>query len=167
MSNYQALVNHHPLIGKVTWIGIRPKKRGDIQAVQIITVDPETGIEGDHYQGRSHQRQVTLLQQEHLEVVSNLIGRKIEPHEIRRNLLIEGINLLALIDRRFHIGDEVILETTGHCHPCSRMEENLGTGGYQAMRGHGGITARVIRGGNICIGDQVSVSTPDGEESRS
>lgn len=68
-----------------------------------------------------------------------------------------GINLLALHDRRFRIGS-ALLEGTGLCHPCSRMEEALGQGGYNAMRGHGGITARVLEGGLVQIGDRVEAA---------
>jgi MOSC domain-containing protein YiiM len=67
----------------------------------------------------------------------------------------EGINLLALKGRRFRVG-EAVLETSGECHPCSRMEETLGVGGYNALRGHGGLTARVIKGGVIRVGDTVA-----------
>ena len=71
--------------------------------------------------------------------------------------MVSGINLLALKDKQFSIG-EVVLEFSGLCHPCSRMEEYLGPGGYNAMRGHGGINARIITGGVIHVGDAVEVA---------
>jgi MOSC domain-containing protein YiiM len=67
-------------------------------------------------------------------------------------LVVAGINLLALKDRRFRIG-EAVLETTGLAHPCSRMEAALGDGGYNAMRGHGGITAAIVVSGRLAVGD--------------
>lgn len=102
-------------------------------------------------------RQITLLQAEHLSVIAALSGLdEVRPEQLRRNLLISGIPLLALKDRRFWVGG-VLLEGTGECHPCSRMEETLGAGGYNAVRGHGGMTARVITGGPIRTGDAVRV----------
>ena len=73
---------------------------------------------------------------------------------LRRNLLVSGIPLIALKGRRFRIGD-VLLEGTESCDPCSRMEAALGPGGYNAMRGHGGLCARIIEGGRLRLGDAV------------
>ena len=73
---------------------------------------------------------------------------------------ISGLNLLALKDRRVQIGQDVILAITGECHPCSRMEEELGPGGYNALRGHGGLTARIERGGRLRVSDAVLALPP-------
>ena len=89
-------------------------------------------------------------------MVASLLGREnVDPALIRRNLVISGINLLALRDAQFEIGG-VVFEGTGLCEPCSRMEEVLGVGGYNAMRGHGGIIARVLSGGVIRVGEAVA-----------
>ncbi len=152
----QKLLNSLPQSGRVEWIGVRPQKRAALKEVAEAVVSREAGLEGDHYAGESKKRQLTLIQAEHLQAVASLLGREhIDPQQTRRNLVISGINLLAFAERQFKIGKEVILEMTGRCHPCSRMEENLGPGGYNAMRGHGGITARVVKGGIIRVGDEV------------
>jgi MOSC domain-containing protein YiiM len=98
---------------------------------------------------------VTLIQAEHLQVVALIMGRtELRPGDLRRNLVVSGLNLYALRERRFRIGP-VLLEGSGPCEPCSRMEEVLGTGGYNAMRGHGGIVARILEGGVLRSGDEV------------
>ena len=63
--------------------------------------------------------------------------------------MVSGVNLLACKEQEIQIGDEVVLYITGPCAPCSRMEQNLGPGGYNAMRGHGGVTAKVVQGGIV------------------
>ena len=153
----QELLDSLPQIGKVNYISIRPVKRAHPQSQESVNVSVEGGLDGDHYSGSSKKRQVTLIQQEHLDGVANILGKEnIDPGLTRRNIVVSGINLLAFKDRQFQIGD-VVLEMTGLCHPCSRMEENLGPGGYNAMRGHGGITTKVIKGGTVEIGSKVKL----------
>ena len=147
-----------PQIGKVDWIGIRSEKKGEIYSIESVLVKQDSGLEGDHFKGSSTgKRQVTLIQKEHLTAVASILGLKdIDPKLTRRNIVVSGINLLSLKDQQFRIGN-VILETTGICAPCNLMETNLGKGGYNTMRGHGGITARVIADGKLKLGDKVKL----------
>ena len=144
-----------PQSGRGTWIGVRPARRAKMTAVDQVEAIAGQGLAGDHYV-HDGNRQVTLIQAEHLAAVAAFVGRaSLDPGLLRRNLVVGGINLLALKGRRFRIGG-ARLEATGPCEPCSRMEEALGPGGYNAMRGHGGITARILEGGLIRIGDVVA-----------
>ncbi len=100
-------------------------------------------------------RQVTLIQQEHLPVIAALAGvAAVDVAALRRNLVVSGINLVALKNARVRVGG-ALLEIVGPCQPCSRMEEAVGPGGYAAMRGHGGMTARILEEGVIRVGDEV------------
>lgn len=139
--------------GRVVWIGLRPARRAPLQVVECATLDIEQGLIGDHYSSRTGgARHVTLIQAEHLSAIAAHLGLDaVAPAQLRRNIVVSGINLAALKGRRFALGS-ALLEATGECHPCSRMEEILGEGGYNAVRGHGGITARVIEAGAVAIG---------------
>jgi MOSC domain-containing protein YiiM len=148
--------------GRVVWIGVRPARRAPIVAVESVIAEAGKGLVGDrHKTSTNGPRQVTLIQAEHLAAIASYLRcDSIDPGMLRRNIVVQGINLLAMKDNRFRIGG-TLLEYTGECHPCSRMEENLGVGGYNAMRGHGGITARVLAGGNITVGDSIYVVNPE------
>lgn len=150
------LLDTVPQHGRLAWIGLRPARRAPMQAAENVAAEVGRGLIGDYYaENPGSKRQVTLIQAEHLPVIAALSGHAVVPPEwLRRNLVVAGINLLALKDRRFRIGT-VLIEGTGLCQPCSHMETVLGPGGYNAMRGHGGITARVLHGGRLQLGDVV------------
>lgn len=156
-SNMSKLLKSIPQIGKVEWIGLREKRKADLIEVNSAEITIEDGLVEDHYSKKKGKRQVTLIQSEHLQAVAGMLQQSepISPFLTRRNIVVSGLNLNALKNQQFMIGDEIILEGTGYCHPCSRMEDNLGAGGYNAMRGHGGITARVIQGGTIQQGTTI------------
>jgi len=143
-----------PQVGTVQWIGLRPARDEWMNAVGSVEAIAGGGLRGDRYKGGSGKRGITLIQAEHLPAIAALAGRDIEPALLRRNVVVSGIPLIALKDRRFRIG-EVVLQGTESCDPCSRMEAALGAGGYNAMRGMGGLCARIVSGGNFGVGDEV------------
>ncbi len=152
-----------PQVGRLNWIGLSPGRRMTLVEPEEAICRVGFGLDGDHHSARgTGKRQVTLIQAEHLPAIQAMLTptaagevRTVTPAKLRRNLCVAGFPLLAVKDRRFRIG-EVLLEGTGLCHPCSRMEEYFGPGGYNAVRGHGGITARVLEGGPLRLGDAVT-----------
>jgi MOSC domain-containing protein YiiM len=141
--------------GTVEWIGVRPARRAPIAVVNAAELVAGKGVAGDRFGNARGARQVTLIAAESLAAIASHLGRDaVAPDDLRRNIVVRGLNLVALKGRRFRIGSAV-LEASGECHPCSRIEEALGVGGYNAVRGLGGITARVVAAGTVRVGDPV------------
>lgn len=145
--------------GRVEAIIVRGSPREPARSIAQTTALAGIGLADDRLGRRGEAelstRQVTLIQAEHLAVIAQLARvDAIDPVKLRRNLVVSGINLVALRNQRVQVG-EAVLEIVGPCQPCSRMEEEIGPGGYAAMRGHGGMTARILDGGVIRTGDIV------------
>lgn len=163
-SNLRELTTQFAQTGKLEAIFLRPARGVASLTPNQASVIVGHGLQGDRTADKANtsKRQVTLIQAEHIAVIAALIGKSaIDATLLRRNLVVSGINLLAAKSlfkdqtMRLNIG-HVVLEVTGPCEPCSKMEAKLGKGAYNAMRGHGGVTARIIVGGELNIGDAVS-----------
>ncbi len=156
----ELLTSRH-FVGKVEWIGVAAVKSDPLESQESVELVANAGIVGEHHfreDSKSH-RQVTLIQKEHLGVIAMLLQRKsIDPADVRRNIVVSGINLASLQDREFKIGTAV-LRGTGDCAPCALMDKKLGGGGYAAMVGHGGLTCVVVSGGSVACGDSVEANS--------
>ncbi len=157
-------------VGQIETIFVRPARGTPAQSLQEALAIEGRGLFGDRTANKASRapgggkRQVTLIQAEHLPLIAAWLGkRSIDPALLRRNLVVSGLNLIGarspFPDQRLllRVGEEVVLELTGPCDPCSKMEAVLGPGGYNAMRGHGGMTARVLQGGTLRVGQDAQV----------
>ena len=142
------------MTGKVEWIGIRPERKVPLISKESVFVDVKTGIEGDH--PSAAHRQVTIISKEQLEDVRiALNASSIDTASTRRNILISGIDFVGLENAKLQLGSALV-EITGPCHPCNRMDENFGEGGRNAMKNLSGWTTRVLESGVISVGDEVT-----------
>lgn len=145
--------------GRVEAIIVRGAPRDPARRIERTMALAGIGLADDRLGQRGEAelstRQVTLIQQEHLPLIAAFArSGAIDPVGLRRNLVVSGINLLSLKNAQLRVG-EALLQIVGPCQPCSRMEEVIGPGGYAAMRGHGGMTARVLEAGAIGVGDAI------------
>ncbi|MED5372732.1 MAG: MOSC domain-containing protein [Myxococcota bacterium] len=139
-----------PQQGRVERITVRPGKGKRPREIDAWPI----GEPGYDY-GRSKRRAVTLIQAEHLPLIAQLMGQDSPPDllDLRRNILVSGFNLRALLDGwRFQLGD-AILRGTVEADPCEQMEAALGPGAIHAMVGHGGICAAIEQPGLVRVGD--------------
>ena len=158
MKEMEQLKRNFVRTGKVEWIGLRPAKGQAMSAVLQANAHAGISLEGDRAASNSgSKRQITLFQSEYLAVLQSFLPAvNISAALLRRNIVISGINLNALLKQTIVIGD-VQLEITGFCHPCKKIEEQLGLGVFNALCGHGGLTAKILSSGAIRVGDALEV----------
>ena len=146
----------------IEWIGVRPQRREPLMAVTEAEAVADLGLRGDHRMTKTpgSGRQVTFISREFITQIEQHLGKSdLDPAVLRRNIVVSGINLNALRRQQFWFG-EALFEATQLCHPCARMEAELGPGGVVAMMGYGGLCAKVLQTGPIAIGDSLRLAAP-------
>lgn len=131
-------------------------------AVDSARVVAGRGIEGDRYflgkgsfsHWRGTGRALTLVEAEALEDVGLGFAAS------RRNVVVRGVDLNALVGVRFKVGP-VSCMGRRLCEPCKHLERLEGDGLMRALAGRGGLRADVLSDGIISVGDAVVVDTRD------
>ena len=129
-----------------------------MREISAASISAAAGLEGDFKGAKYPRRQVTMLAREDWEAALAALGAAGLAWTTRRaNLLVEGVRLPRAAGAVLQVGG-ARLEVTGQTYPCGRMEEaRAGLLSALAKDWRGGITARVLVGGAIALGDEVAV----------
>jgi len=133
-----------------------------MHAVERIRAIAGVGLEGDRYAAGAGQwspntkvdRHVTLIAGEEVDRLADSFGIFLEPGETRRNVTTRGIDVNALVGRRFRIGD-VECEGTRLCEPCQYLTDLVGQPILEPLVHRAGLRARIHTGGEIAVGAEV------------
>lgn len=130
-----------------------------MRMLDVACVTSTGGIAGD-FRGRPGRRQVTVLAREGWERACGELGLALPWTARRANLFVEGVELPGSTGTMLLVGNAV-LEVTGESAPCARMDE-VADGLREALgkEWRGGVTCRVVHGGEIRLGDRVTLFDP-------
>ena len=156
--------------GFVQGIFFAPEGGAEVKSVQAATAIEGCGLEGDRYcAGTGHWSrfgrvcEVTFIAAEDLHDIERETGLGVKNGEHRRNVVTRGIDLKALRrGERFRVG-EVAFEYRGPRSVCRYIERLTEPGMTQALKGRGGICARVIKDGTVRVGGEIEVLRPPEE----
>ncbi len=136
------------------------RKRNDVaEPCDDVTVRSNFGIVGDYRSDKFQIGQITLIEAEAVDALSRKLGYEIPAGASRRQVMVKGIELNKLIGQDLRIG-QILARVEEKCKPCKNMETKIGHGARDAMNDKGGIRCRIIKGGELHIGDKVTVEIP-------
>jgi MOSC domain-containing protein YiiM len=122
-----------------------------VEEVDEIECVAGSGIRGDRYFDHkpNYKGQITFFEIEtHRRLCDHFAVFDKGPDTYRRNVIVEGQDLNALIGQEFEIQGVRFLGTE-EAKPCLWMEEAFGKGALKALVGKGGLRARILSGGTL------------------
>jgi MOSC domain-containing protein YiiM len=145
--------------GTVGGIFTAPAKGAPPIAHDAVRAVAGQGLEGDRYfhtnQGdHDPAAEITLIEAGSLRTATSEHGVHLDAGQHRRNIVIDGINLLELLGHTITIGDAVV-EVLAHNPPCRYLQNLTGEPMLKALRRRGGVRGRIAVGGIIRLGDSI------------
>ena len=109
-----------------------------------------SGIRGDRFfdYKPDYKGQITFFSWEVYESLCARFSHQCEPSAFRRNVLVKGVDLNTLIEQEFELQGVRFLGTE-EARPCHWMEEAFGPGAEEALRGKGGLRAKILSNGEL------------------
>jgi MOSC domain-containing protein YiiM len=152
------------MAGVVEGMYVASEGGAPMERVEEVEALKGCGLEGDRYcSGTGHWSrfgrdcEVTFVEAEDLERIEKETGLRVKDGEHRRNIVTRGVSLEDLRRARFRIG-EVVFGNGRPCSVCRHVERLTEPGMTRALRGRGGMCAKVLAGGRIRSGDAIVIS---------
>jgi MOSC domain-containing protein YiiM len=150
--------------GRLQGIDIATEAGAEMTSLDSARAIPGMGLEGDRYArgGGFYSdtpttpgaRELTLIEEEAIEEAARAAGVTFGGRESRRNLVTRGVDLKALLGKRFAVG-EVVCEGVRECPPCTHLDGLTGKRLMPHLTRTGGLRARIVEGGTLAVGDPI------------
>lgn len=133
------------------YFGHHGKPPGEAPMVEVDSVEcvAGKGLQGDRFFGfkDNYKGQITFFSEEVYEgLCEKLQTADRNPSVFRRNVIVRGVDLNTLIGQEFEL-QGVRFAGTQECSPCYWMDQAFAPGAEQALKGHGGLRARILTDG--------------------
>ena len=146
-------------MAEIISIHIVRKRNTTAEPCKHVTVLSNFGIIGDYRSEKFQIGQITLIEAEIIDSMSRELGYDIPAGASRRQVMVKGIKLNELVGKNLRLG-QILVRVEDKCKPCNNMEQKIGPGAKNAMNDKGGIRCRIIEGGELHVGDKITVENP-------
>ena len=145
-------------MAEIISIHVVRKRNATTESCNHVTIHSNFGIVGDYRSDKFQIGQITLVEAEIIDAMSRELGYDIPDGASRRQIMVKGITLNELIGQNLRMG-QILVRVEDKCNPCKNMETKIGPGARDAMNNKGGIRCRIIEGGELHVGDKITVET--------
>ena len=144
-------------MGKIEAINITNISEKNTFYVSQAFLEKGKGIVNDRYYDnfKKKKEQVTLINIEKINNFNKLINKNIDAKDFRRNIIVSGINLNELINKKIKINN-ITLKIHEICQPCKYLQDKLKIPGLVKMLiNKSGVRAEILSSGSLAVGDTI------------